>query len=82
MTAITAEDRLQAEILGLKEAIANRPKAAGTLRIGIAGPRVLNEQQLSSGLLALCNVLLTIATELGSSIQSKQKVKKHDDITQ
>ena len=81
MTAITAEDRLQAEILGLKEAMANRPKAAA-LRIGIAGPRVLNEQQLSSGLLALCNVLLTIATELGSSIQSKQKVKKHDDIKQ
>ena len=82
MTEITAEDRLQAEILGLKEAMANRPKAPRILRIGIAGPRALNEQQLSSGLLALCNVLLTISTELGSYIQNKQTAHKHDDLKQ
>jgi hypothetical protein len=62
--------------------MANRTKAARTLRIGIAGPRALNEQQLSSGLLALCNVLLTIASEQGSIIQNEQIAQKHDDIKQ
>jgi hypothetical protein len=82
VTEITDEAKSEAEILACKEAMASHPKEARTLRIGIAGPRALNEQQLSSGLIALCNVLLTICAELGSFIQNKQTTQKHKDIKQ
>jgi len=52
------------------------------LRIGIAGPRALNEHELSTGLLLLSKVLATIAIELTSLVINRLVTTQHAHLEQ
>jgi hypothetical protein len=51
-----------------------------TLRIGIAGPRNISQQESSQGLSAIKNVLLNISTQLASLVEHNDMVNKLYDM--
>ena len=83
MTDKTTKVALQQTSLDLNTSLDNiMTNDPMILRIGIAGPRALNEHELSTGLLLLSKVLATIAIELTSLVINRLVTTQHAHLEQ
>ncbi len=73
-------ETLNKDSLDLYQDIIDSPKVPMTLRIGIAGPRNITQQESSQGLLQLRNVLSGIAEELATFIEQSDIANKLYDL--